>query len=160
MGALPSYRSGAASDQGGRPMRAASAGFALLPHTADVIVAAWAPTATGCIEQAVRGLVAVFAEVPNHPAMREIPYACPPDSDTELLIRVLEEVIYLLEVREVVVSRANLRLTAAGGLAGALHAVPLAAVRQVGPPPKAVTRHGLVFAPDDSGWQCRITVDV
>ncbi|HEU4424948.1 MAG TPA: archease, partial [Pilimelia sp.] len=38
-------------------------GFRLLPHTADVIVSAWAPTASGCVEQAVRGLVAIFAEV-------------------------------------------------------------------------------------------------
>jgi SHS2 domain-containing protein len=34
--------------------RPVPAGLRLLPHTADVIVAAWAPTATGCIEQAVR----------------------------------------------------------------------------------------------------------
>src|SRR5512144_769912 len=81
MGALPSCQPTAATDQLERHVRVASAGYALLPHTADVIVAAWAPTATGCIEQAVRGLVAVFAEVPNHPTVRRIPYACPPDND-------------------------------------------------------------------------------
>lgn len=135
-------------------------GYALLPHTADVIVSAWGPSAAACLDQAARGLSAVSAEVPDTAARRSVPYACGPDTDVELLVRVLEEVIYLAEVRELVVVGAVLDRTPQGGLAGHFDAMPLDAVVPVGPAPKAITRHGLAFGRDERGWQCTVTVDV
>lgn len=35
----------------------------MLPHTADVMVSAWAPTVEGCLAQAVRGMVSCFADI-------------------------------------------------------------------------------------------------
>lgn len=135
-------------------------GFRLLPHTADVIVSAWAPTAPECVAQAVRGLVAIFAEVTGGAPTRPVPFACGPDSDGELLVRVLEEVIYLVDARDLVAVRALLRRSPQGGLAGHFDAVPLAAADVVGPAPKAIARHGLSFAADGGRWRCTVTVDV
>ncbi len=139
----------------------ADRGFAFVPHTADMTVTAWAPTDTGCLDQAVRGLVAAFAEVPAATAATERPYSCPPAADTELLVQVLEEVIYLLDARGLLARGARLDRRPDGGLVGALLVVPASAAREVGPVPKAVTRHRLAFGRDDAGgWRCSATVDV
>jgi SHS2 domain-containing protein len=135
-------------------------GYRLLPHTADVIISAWAPTDTACVDEAVRALIAVFAEVPDIAPRQPVPFTCEPASNGELLVRVLEEVIYLLEVRDLVAVQAVMERTAAGSLAGYLNAVPVAAVNLVGPAPKAITRHGLFFGPEGDRWGCAVTVDV
>jgi SHS2 domain-containing protein len=140
--------------------RESGRGCRLLPHTADVIVSAWAPSVTGCIDQAVRGLVAVFAEVPGGAPGERVPLACPPEDAAGLLVRVLEEVIYLVEVRGLVPVCADVHRTPAGGLAGHLDAVRVEGVDLVGPVPKAVTRHALAFDRGPDGWRCAVTVDV
>jgi SHS2 domain-containing protein len=141
----------------------ARAGHRLLPHTADLTVEAWAPTREECLAEAVHGLVASFADTAGAEAARpgrRVPFACPPESDTELLVRVLDEVIYLLDVRDVVPVRVALMSAPGGGLTGHVDVVDRAAVRPVGPAPKAVTRHGLRLAPDAGVWRCTVTVDV
>ncbi len=138
----------------------ADRGFAFLPHTADMTVTAWAPTDTGCLDQAVRGLVAAFAEVPATTAASEVPYSCPPAADSELLVQVLEEVIYLLDAQGLLACGARLDRRPDGGLAGTLLVVPATAARPVGPVPKAVTRHRLAFGRGADGWRCSATVDV
>ena len=45
-------------------------GYRLLPHTADVVVEAWAPTRMACLAEVVRGLVAVFADITGVVASR------------------------------------------------------------------------------------------
>jgi SHS2 domain-containing protein len=135
-------------------------GHELLPHTADVVVSAWGPTAELCFAEAVRGLVACFADVRHPSPDRAVPFNCEPAADSELLVQLLEEVIYLVDVHEVVPVRAAVARTAEGGLVGEFGVVALSSVDLVGPAPKAISRHGLRFAQGGAGWQCAVIVDV
>jgi len=132
----------------------------MLPHTADVIVSAWAPTAEGCIGEAVRGLVATFVDVTGLAAGSSVPVSFEPAPDAEALVLVLEEVVYLLDTRQVVPVRVELSRTPDGGLQGRWWVVPARSGRPVGSVPKAITRHGLRFGRDNGLWRCAVTVDV
>lgn len=142
------------------PDRPDAAGYAVLPHTADLIVSAWAPSFTGCLDQAIRGLASSYVEI-SEPAPRErAPLSCDGADEAELLVRVLDEAIYLLDVAGSVAVGAVLTRTATGGLSGWLVTVPVTAAEPVGPAPKAVTRHGLRVGRRDGRWRCAVTVDV
>lgn len=139
--------------------RRGAAGHRTLPHTADLIVEAWGPTRVACLAQAVRGLVAAFADVAGVTATGSVAVAVAGADDEQLLVRLLEEVVYAVEVGGVV--PVDVRLEERdGGLAGALQVAPVEAVEVVGPIPKAVTWHGLRVGRDADGWSCRVTVDV
>jgi SHS2 domain-containing protein len=145
----------------GREMtRGPAVGYRLLPHTADVVVQAWAPTRAACLAEAVRGLVAVFADTAGVVGSRSVAFTLGPAGDEELLVRLLEEVIYLVEVDGVVPVDVRVELTPDGGLRGRLDVAPLEAAIVIGPAPKAVAWHELSFAPERTGWRCRVTVDV
>ncbi|MET7395998.1 archease [Dactylosporangium sp. NPDC005572] len=137
-----------------------AAGYELLPHTADVMLTAWAPTAEECIEAAVRALVACFADVRAVGPARLVGFACEPAPDDELLVEVLEEAIYLLDTEDVVPVQVALARTARGGLAGDFGVIARSDVPLVGPLPKAVTRHGLRFARHGGLWRCAAVIDV
>ena len=80
-------------------------GYELLPHTADVIVSAWAPTAEQCIAEATHGLVASFVDTVGARPQRATTIQYPPAAEAELVVRVLEDVVYLLDVEQVVPTR-------------------------------------------------------
>lgn len=71
----------------------ATSGYKLLPRTAEVIVAAWAPTVEGCLAQAVRGLVSGFADTRSMRPQQMVAFVCDPGLDDELLVELLEEAI-------------------------------------------------------------------
>ncbi len=71
-----------------------------LPHPADLMLQAWAPTPEGCIAEAVRALVESFADTLratplHHARFRGRRYAW-----DERLVSALEEVLFLLDTRE------------------------------------------------------------
>ena len=140
----------------GRP----AAGYRLLPHTADAVVEAWAPTRETCVAEAVRGLVAVFAETAGVVASRSVTVTLGPAADDELLLRLLEEVIYLVEVGEMVTVDVQVALAPDGRASGRLEVARLRPSMVIGPTPKGVAWHELAFAPERTGWLCRFTVDV
>lgn len=132
----------------------------MLPHTADLIVSAWAPTFAGCLDQAVRGLAASYVECDEPVPGERVALSCDAADPAELLVRVLDEAVYLLDVAGCVAVGAELTRTGAGGLTGWLLTVPIDAVLPVGPAPKAITRHGLRVDGDGGRWRCQVTVDV
>ncbi|HEX2028107.1 MAG TPA: archease [Nitriliruptorales bacterium] len=135
-------------------------GFEVLPHTADTAFAAWGPTRAACFAQAVRALVASFAETTEVPAEGRHAIALAPGADDDILVDLLDEVIYLLDVRGLVPVRADLHDGEDGGLVGELVLAPVAAVRPAGAVPKAITYHRLEVEQRPHGWRCRVTVDV
>lgn len=135
-------------------------GHRLRPHTADVTVAAWGQSRERCLAEAVRGLVAIFADTRGLSPVRRASFACPAGPDAELLVRLLEEVIYLLDTADVVPVGVVVAAAAGGGLTGHFALVDRDGVRPVGPVPKAITRHGLRLAREDGTWRCTVTVDV
>jgi protein archease len=135
-------------------------GYRLLPHTADVVVEARPPTRAACLAEAVRGLVAVFADTAGVVASRSVAFMLGPAGDEELLVRLLEEAIYLVEVDGLVPADVRVQLRPDGGLRGRLGVAPLEAAIVIGPAPKAIAWHELSFAPEGTDWKCRVTVDV
>jgi protein archease len=140
--------------------RTRESGYELLPHTADVVVSAWAPTAERCLTEAVRGLVACFADVRHARSDRAVAFTCDPGPESELLVELLEEVIYLVDAHDVVPVQTAVASTAEGGLVGEFGVAPLTGVDLAGPAPKAISRHGLRFERHDGTWRCSVVVDV
>jgi SHS2 domain-containing protein len=134
------------------------AGFRLIDHTADLIVEAWGPTREHCLEEAVRGLVASFAEIVDDRFRRhDVVHVA--GSDTDRLVALLEEVVVLADETGAVpaevrshhgpdVSKVDLWL------------VDEDAVRPAGAAPKGIARSGLMFVEESHGWRCRVTIDV
>jgi SHS2 domain-containing protein len=135
-------------------------GHRLLPHTADVIVEAWGPTRDACLREAIQGLVEVFADVDGVVASARLPLTLPPEEGEDLLVALLEEVLYLLDTEDVVPVDATITEIAGGGLHGEFLVAPTGAVAQQGSIPKAIAHHGLEFRQQAGRWRCRVTIDV
>lgn len=130
-----------------------------MPHTADLRIEAWAPTRDGCIRQAVLGTVESFLDTsPAHP-QRTCRRRLTGDGDDDLLLAVLEEVIYLLETADeapvdVIVTGLD------GGVDVDFTMVDARTLAQVGAVPKALSLNDLRFSHDQEGWRCAFTLDV
>jgi SHS2 domain-containing protein len=137
-------------------------GFELRPHTADVMVRAWASTVEECLAEAARGLVSSFADVGDagEASRRTVPVTCPPAPETELLVELLDEVVFTVDAHDVVPVELSVARAGDGGLAGEFVVVDRSEVRVIGPAPKAVTRHELRVEEDDGTWHCQVVIDV
>ena len=69
----------------------------MLPHTADVIVEAWAPSRAGCLEEFVGDVVGTFVDAHAAGATREIPLELGSARDEDMVVALCEDVRYLLE---------------------------------------------------------------
>ncbi|MEU5790020.1 archease [Micromonospora purpureochromogenes] len=134
-------------------------GHRAVPHTADVRIEAWAPDREGCLAEAVAALVQTFVDTTGAHPDGETTVELPADRDEDLLVGILDEVIFRLET-EGTVPLATEAQPSAGGLRVCWHTVGTDAVELVGAVPKAVSLHELRFAGTDSGWRCAVTVDV
>ncbi|MGB2572151.1 archease [Micromonospora citrea] len=134
-------------------------GHRAVPHTADVRVEAWAPDREGCLVEAVAALVETFVDTAGAHPHGETTLELPAGDDTDLLVGLLDEVIFRLETEGTLplVTEAQ---AADGGLRVRWRTVDADAVELVGAVPKAVSLHGLRFTRDGTGWSCVVTVDV
>ncbi|MGM0385648.1 MAG: archease [Actinomycetota bacterium] len=135
------------------------AGRRLLSHTADVRLEAWGPTLVECLDQCVRALADVFVLAPDDAAHVRVPVGLPPGSPSELVVALLEEALYLVDVRGLVPIRGQLELDPRG-LTGTLDAVALADVEQAGSVPKGIARSDLEAGETGGVWRAVVTVDV
>jgi SHS2 domain-containing protein len=140
-------------------LEAGERGHRSVPHTADIRIEAWAPTREACLAEAVAGLVASFLDTAGARSVRTATVDLTADSDTDTLVEVLDEVIYLLDTQGAVPIDTEL-VPGPDGPAMRLHLAPVADVRPTGAVPKAVTLHDLRFGSTDGGWSCAVTIDV
>ena len=140
-------------------MAGIAAGHRGVPHTADLRIEAWAPSRDGCIRQAVLGTVDSFLDISSARPHRSLSRRLTAGSDDDLLVAVLEEVIFLLDT--VGQAPVDLDLQGAGGVAEVNFAmVDARTLPQVGAVPKAVSLNDLRLSHDDNGWRCLVTLDV
>ncbi|MQS10794.1 archease [Streptomyces kaniharaensis] len=145
------------------PPRAGS-GHQTVPHTADLRVEAWSPTAEGCIGELVRAVVDSFADVSAARIVGERTCTVIASSDADLLAGVLEEVIYRMDADGEL--PAALALGAIRDADGAraleirFRMADTATATLVGAVPKAVSLHDLDLRAGPGGWTGRVTVDV
>ena len=137
------------------------AGHRTVPHTADLRIEAWAATREECLAEAVRGLVGSFAAVPRGQPCRRDSCAMTARSDEDLLVAVVDEVIYRLDADGEIPVSVAVRPVPEGGVAVSFALVPVAAAEITGAVPKAASLTELRCAPDAAGrWSCAVTVDV
>ncbi|MFR9779876.1 archease [Micromonospora sp. MS34] len=133
-----------------------------VPHTADVRIEAWAPDRESCVAEAVSALVDTFVDAtgvtPETEAETE--HRVPPGDDPDLLVGVLDEVIFRLDTEGAVPLDTEVRAAGDGGLLVRWRVADTGAVEAVGAVPKAVSLHELRFGPDSTGWSCAVTLDV
>jgi SHS2 domain-containing protein len=135
-------------------------GHRTLPHTADVRLEAWAPSVAGCVEQAVAGLVSTFADLPASARPTGVVRAeVTGESPGDLLVAVLDEVIYRLDTENVLPVRSDVQLNETGSLV-VFEVVDAASATLIGAVPKATSLHRLVFEHVGDGWRCEVTVDI
>jgi SHS2 domain-containing protein len=139
-----------------RPAR----GHRSLPHTADVIIDAWGPDQAACFEEAVAALVETCADPRDAVVIGERAVDLPPAPAEDMLLDLLDEVIYAIDVADGIPVRARVRAGGDGGLRATLSLADPASVEPAGAVPKAVSRSGLEVAHHDDTVRCRVLVDV
>lgn len=135
-------------------------GHRCVPHTADVRIEAWAPTREACVAEAVTALVDTFTDPGGARPQAEREFHARADDDEDLLVDVLDEVIFRLDTAAELPLRTEVADDGAGGLRVRWHTVGTDAVELIGAVPKAVALHELRFGPDGAGWSCAVTLDV
>jgi SHS2 domain-containing protein len=156
----PAVRPRPHSEHGsGMPSGDVRRGHRTVAHTADVRVEAWAPSRELCIAEAVLGTVAAFVDTSSARVVSARRRRLDGGSDEDLLVAVLNEVIYLMDtIQEIPV---NLDVTPRGDGVDVWFAMADAGeLVQVGAVPKGVSLHELRFGRDRREWSCSVTLDV
>jgi SHS2 domain-containing protein len=136
-----------------------SCGHRTVSHTADMRVEAWAPTREECIGEAVAGAVASFVDTESTGLPRLRSAVVHAESDEDLLVAVLDEVVYLMDTTGEVPVETVVKPDG-GGATVRFAMVPIAGLPQVGAVPKAVSLHELRLEERAVGWECSATLDV
>ena len=92
--------------------------------------------------------MSVFAEVSDTATTTTLPVVLEPAPTPDLLVGLLEEVIYIVDVFGKVPAHVHLAESEGGGMAGDLGVVEVADVVLIGSVPKAVSWHGLEIGED------------
>lgn len=135
-------------------------GHRVVPHTADVIIEAWAPDLAGCFEEAVAAMVGICARIDGAAALVERPVRVPPGPEDVQLLDLLDEVIFALDTAEGIPVAATVGQGDDGALDGVLWLAPPDRVEAVGSVPKAVSHTELNVRRAFDGVTCRFLVDV
>ncbi|MFF6772886.1 archease [Streptomyces sp. NPDC012637] len=138
---------------------AARGGYRGVPHTADLRVEAWAPTREECMAQAVRGVCASFLDLTGVTGGRRRDVVVRAERDEDILVALLDEVVYRLDTGGEVPVDVELA-PADGGVRGVLWMADAGSLPVTGAAPKAVTLHGLAMTRRPDGWTCSVTLDV
>lgn len=136
-----------------------SAGHRSVPHTADVRIEAWAPSRERCVAEAVAAMVDSFADASHAGPATTESVRIEPGTDADVLVAVLDEVIFRLDTAGQLPVDAD-AAAVDGGLEVRLQMVDAGRVELVGAVPKAVSLHELRFDRDAAGWSCSVTLDV
>ena len=115
-------------------------GLRLAPDTADCIIEAWGPDRVTCRPRRSARSVSVFADVPEAAATTTLQIALEPAPLIDLLVGLLEEVIYTVDVFGLVPVHVHLVEGEAGGLAGDFEVVTVDVVGRARPKGRVVPR--------------------
>ncbi len=136
------------------------AGFRLLPHTADVAVAAWGPSLDEAFARTVRALIAVTFDLRQIRPVEERSIHVEGSDQARLLVGLLEEVLYLIDAEGFLPARACVSLSP-NGLDARLHGERFdpGRHRRLGPLVKAVTYHEIAVEPGPPA-RVRLILDI
>jgi SHS2 domain-containing protein len=132
-------------------------GHRAVPNADDVIVEAWAPTRSGCLEELVLGVVSTFTDTHGIIGAREVPLEIGAPRDEDVVVALLDDVYYLLDTDELVVVDVALDEEDNGCFAGTFFVVPVAA-SELTAGSRSVSHSDVLFASDGSLWRGRVHV--
>lgn len=135
-------------------------GHRVVPHTADVIVEAWAPDLSGCFEEAVAALVGLCVRVDRATSLVERPVGVSAGPEEGQLLDLLDEAIFALDTAEGIPVAATVGQAGDGALDAVLWLAPPDRVEAVGSVPKAVSHAELELRQASDRVSCRFLVDV
>ena len=138
----------------------AAQGYRTVPHTADLRIEAWAESRDECVAEALRGLIASFADISDVRPARVLERLMTAGSDADLLASAADEVIYILDVEGEIPVSVQVR-PAGAGIVVVLALARAEVIEITGAVPKAVSFHGLRCEPDATDrWSASMTIDV
>lgn len=144
-----------------KQVAATAVGHRVVPHTADTIVEAWAPSREQCLAEAVAALAESCADLVGARPTGRHTFSVTAGSDEQTLVAVLEEVLYVLDVRGEVPVATHLDAAPDGTeLTGWFDVVGIERLRHHGSAPKGIALSGIFLGRTDDGWRCAVTVDV
>lgn len=129
-------------------------------HTADVILEAWGPDLASSCEEAVGALVETYVGGGRGENVGEHRFSVGPGAPEEMLLCVLDEVIFALDTAPGVPIGATISPADDGGLAVTLALADAGRLEPTGAVPKAVSRSGLVLEAGPGRVACRFLVDL
>jgi len=135
-------------------------GYRVVPHTADVILEAWGPDLAACCEEAVAALASTYVDGTGAAEVERRSVHVDGESDEQLLLELLEEVIFALDTAEGVPVAATARAAVDGGLDVTLVLADPDTVEPTGSAPKAVSHSELVVERQPGRVTCRFLIDV
>lgn len=133
-------------------------GYRLVDHTADVVLEAWGPTRAACLEEIAAGCCAIYSG--GAPAAGRAPLQVAVSVPDELVPCLLEEIIFALDTLGRIPIGVEITHDSPTAVEGWIRVAERRAVDIVGPSPKAVARTGAGLVQTETGWRCRVTVDV
>ena len=122
-------------------------------HTAELELHVEADSPELVLQEALAALAELFGEPSGPPASREI--ALEARDRASLLAAWLEELVYLADAQDFIPEQAEIKLEDTR-----LKATVHGRTGEPRPLVKAVTYHGLEFAPEDGGWRAKVVLDV
>lgn len=131
-----------------------------MPHIADVLLEAWGPTRVACLQEVACGLVESFADLGDVEPIDRIPVSLGPVGDEDVLVLLLEEVIYVVDALGRVPVGVELAERPDGSVEGCFATIPSEDLEAIGALPKGVSRSDLLFERRNAQWRCRVLVDV
>ena len=125
-----------------------------------MILEAWGPDFAACCEEAVAALVDTYVDASDAEVVERRRVDVASARPEMLLFDLLEEVIFALDTAHGVPVRAEVTVTADGGLAVVLDLADRRHVIGTGAVPKAVSRSDFGVYSQREGVSCRFLVDV
>lgn len=135
-----------------------ASGFEILEHTADVGVRAWSATLEETFRQSTLGLLDIVGAWQPGEGMREAIAVEGPDLGA-LLVDWLGEVLYLQEVRDVVVTEVHTERVGEGRAHGWVELAERPPTIE-GTAVKAITYHQLQVEQIDDSWVATVYLDI
>ena len=132
--------------------------FEILEHTADVGVRATASSAEGVFEQATRGLLDITGALVSG-AGEEVPIEVQARDLGALLVDWLEEVLYLQDARDSVITDIDVETVEGDRAKGSVSIAPRTEQLE-GTAVKAITYHQLRVEETDEGWVAVVYFDI
>jgi SHS2 domain-containing protein len=136
-------------------------GFELFEVTADVGVAARAPTLAETFAEAARGMYAVMVELDGVRERESRTVEVSADDLEHLLERWLLELLFVTESEGLLFSRFDVSIEGERAVRATAHGEPIDRDRhELGAEVKAVTRHQLAVRAVDGGYEARVVFDI